>query len=153
MFLLQLTSGPSCMKSQWAGWCTLGKNHKMFILIKLRYVNINMSFFFFLLYNNESHFVITKYCYNALYSHYCLQSYFKKHHLIHDCYHIDPVSILLIICISNKYCCSVFLRQSIVNKWKEKRLHLLLADGLWGFWEVLGNMFSHFCVVMDSDVA
>lgn len=34
--------------------------------------------FSFLLYNNESHFVITKYCYNALYSHYCLQSFFEN---------------------------------------------------------------------------
>lgn len=130
VFLLQFSS----KKSQWAGWGTFDKNHKMFILIKLRFVNINICFFcFFLPYNNESHFVITKYCYTALYSHYC-HSYFWKHHLIHDCYHILlPVSILLIILILFEYCCSVFLRKSVVNKCKEKKAPtccLLMQSGI-----------------------
>lgn len=45
MFLLQMTSEASPMTSWWAGYGD--ENHKMFILIKLRYVNINVCFCFF----------------------------------------------------------------------------------------------------------
>lgn len=70
--------------------------------------------------------------------------------LIHDCYHINSVSVLLIICISNKYCCFVFFRQSIVNKWKEKRLYLLLADAVWDCYKGSGNTLSPLLLYNDT---
>lgn len=79
-----------------------------FLKIKLRYVNINVrcfvSFFFFRLYNNESHFVITRYCYTALYSP-LLSPFFSFENILVYMTAIpynkkNPVSILLIICIS-----------------------------------------------------
>lgn len=83
--------------------------------------------FVFLLYNNESHFVITKYCLNALRSHTLPHIYLRVFSI--PKYKIE-INILLIICSSNKCNVIMCLRQTIVYKTariiKKKVLHACL---------------------------